>query len=113
MISIWLTLPRRVLSGYSKLSPQPQRVNSSSLFGKSILTTCPDREEALKDDYPLEGEYDDDDEEDEWAGDDTTWNGEETEEEPDVKDESSAYLEFLNEEVSQDLPLWVWLANQS
>jgi formylglycine-generating enzyme required for sulfatase activity len=61
-----------------------------------------DREEALKDDFPLEGSaYDDEDEEDEWAGDDTAWNEEtEVEDETDGRDESSAYLEFLNEEAS-------------
>ena len=61
-----------------------------------------DREEALKDDFPLEGSaYDDEDEEDEWAGDDTAWNDEtEVEDETDGRDESSAYLEFLNEEAS-------------
>lgn len=64
-----------------------------------------DREEALKDDYPLTGStYDDDDEEedDEWAGDDTAWTEEnEAEDEVDGKDESSAYLEFLNEEAAK------------
>jgi hypothetical protein len=46
--------------------------------------------------------YDDDeeDEEAEWAGDDSTWTEEEeVNDEVDGKDESSAYLEFLNEEV--------------
>jgi len=46
--------------------------------------------------------YDDDeeDEEAEWAGDDQTWTEEEEgNDEVDGKDESSAYLEFLNEEV--------------
>jgi hypothetical protein len=56
----------------------------------------------LKDDFPLDGStYDDDDEDDEWAGDETSWTDEaEPEDESDVKDESSAYLDFLNEEVS-------------
>jgi formylglycine-generating enzyme required for sulfatase activity len=69
-----------------------------------LLTCVQDREEALKDDYPLEGSaYDDEDEEDEWAGDDTAWNDEtEVEEESDARDESSAYLEFLNEEASPE-----------
>ena len=59
--------------------------------------------EALKDDYPLEGAYSDHDSDsvDDWTQDDTQW----TEDDPgdandNVKDESSAYLEFLNEEVS-------------
>ena len=58
----------------------------------------------MKDDFQLEaGSYDYDDD-DEWGEDESTWNAEENpqeEEEPtDVKDESTAYLEFLNEEVS-------------
>jgi hypothetical protein len=57
--------------------------------------------EALKDDDPYSGStYEDDDDEDEWGGDDTAWTEEtEVEDESDIKDESSAYLEFLNEEV--------------
>ena len=46
--------------------------------------------------------YDDDDEDEEaeWAGDDSTWTEEEeVNDEVDGRDESSAYLEFLNEEV--------------
>ncbi|KAF4613370.1 hypothetical protein G7Y89_g15517 [Cudoniella acicularis] len=63
------------------------------------------RDEVLKDDFPLdESAYDDDDDE-QWAGDDNAWNEEtEPEEESDVKDESSAYLEFLNEEVRKHCP---------
>jgi hypothetical protein len=57
----------------------------------------------LKDDYPLAGStYDDDDDEEEgeWGGDDTTWTEEEgAEDDAEGKDESSAYLDFLNEEV--------------
>jgi importin-7 len=70
---------------------------------KYVLIPIQDREEALKDDFPLEDSaYDDEDEEDEWAGDDTAWNDEtEPDDETDVKDEQSAYLEFLNEEVSK------------
>jgi hypothetical protein len=68
-----------------------------------LLTIYLDREEALKDDFPLEGSaYDDDDDDDEWAGDDNAWTEEEEpEEEQDAKDESSAYLEFLNEEAQK------------
>ena len=74
-------------------------------FGGRSLTFVEDREEALKDDFPLEGSaYDDEDEEDEWAGDDTAWNDEtEVEDEVDGRDESSAYLEFLNEEASKNI----------
>ena len=61
-----------------------------------------DREEALKDDYrlDLDGGYDYP-EEDEWAEDEANWNAEEGPEEPEsteARDESTAYLEFLNEE---------------
>ncbi len=49
--------------------------------------------------------YGDDEEDDEWAGDDNTWNEEaEPEDENDAKDESNAYLEFLNEEVTMIVP---------
>jgi hypothetical protein len=67
------------------------------------LTCQLDREEALKDDYPLDGStYDDEDDEEEWAGDDNAWNDEaDAEEESDAKDESTAYLEFLNEEAQK------------
>jgi len=65
-----------------------------------LLILIIDREEALKDDFPADGStYDDDD--DEWAGDETAWTEDnEPDDETDGKDESSAYLEFLSEEVS-------------
>jgi importin-7 len=63
-----------------------------------------DREEALKDDFPLEDSYSDGDDisEGSWAGGDgTQWTEDDPEENDDnVKDESSAYLDFLNEEAS-------------
>lgn len=71
---------------------------------QTLPAATKNREEALKDDdFALDGSaYDDDDEEDEWAGDDNTWaEEEEQEEEQDAKDESSAYLEFLNEEAKK------------
>ena len=72
---------------------------SSTIFANSPS----DREEALKDDFPLEGSaYNDDEEDDEWAGEGNAWTEEEElEEEQDAKDESSAYLEFLNEEAQK------------
>lgn len=61
-----------------------------------------DREEALRDDFHLETTYDYG-EDDEWDENEANWNGEEeehTEEETlESKDESKAYLEFLNDEV--------------
>ncbi|KAL3417133.1 importin [Phlyctema vagabunda] len=70
---------------------------------QTLPSAMKNREEALKDDYPQDGDaYDDEDEEDEWAGDDTTWTDDaEGDDENDGKDESSAYLEFLNEEASK------------
>lgn len=61
----------------------------------------PDREDAMKDDYGLDANYSYDEEE-EWGDDEAAWTAEEEqEEEPtDAKDESTAYLEFLNEEAS-------------
>lgn len=69
---------------------------------QTLPTATMNREEALKDDFPVDGESYVDDEDDEWAGDDNSWGeeGDEADEESDIKDESSAYLEFLSEEVS-------------
>ena len=68
-----------------------------------------ERDDVLKDDFPLDqSAYDDyeDEEGEEWAGDDNQWNEEnEHEESEEVKDESTAYLEFLNEEVCRLYPL--------
>ncbi|KAJ4394935.1 Nonsense-mediated mRNA decay protein 5 [Neurospora sp. IMI 360204] len=73
----------------------------TSLFG-SLPTALKNREEALKDDYHLDGaSYD---ENEEWDDDENNWDaGEEGEEEDlgDVKGESEAYLEFLNEEAQK------------
>lgn len=56
----------------------------------------------MKDDYGLDANYTYDDDE-EWGDDEAAWTAEEEQEEEatDAKDESSAYLEFLNEEASQ------------
>lgn len=62
------------------------------------------REAALKDDFNFEStSYGYDDEDDDWGEDEASWNAEDETEGgsgADVKDESTAYLEFLNEEVS-------------
>lgn len=76
--------------------------------------TIEDREEALKDDFQFEsGTYGYEESDDEWDDEEANWNGGENEEEPaaaENKDESTAYLEFLNEEVSRicqsQLALW-------
>ena len=91
IVRLFQTLPAAIKSEFDR--------PSMSVY---LLTSYPDREDALKDDYPLDGSaYDDDDDEedDAWGGDDTTWTEEaEAEDEVDGRDESSAYLEFLNEE---------------
>jgi len=66
------------------------------------MLTIADREEALRDDYHLESSYfaDGDEEEDEWNEDEgLNAEGEQGGDTGDVKDESTAYLEFLNDEV--------------
>jgi hypothetical protein len=72
--------------------------------------TTLDREEALKDDFQLEAGYGYDEDE-EWNEDESAWTGEEENEDDggqDVKDESTAYLEFLNEEVSRPAIDFQW-----
>jgi hypothetical protein len=99
----------RLLQGIVRLfqtlpAATKSRLGSFDYYAMNLVLTCVlDREEALKDDYPLDGSaYDDEDDEEEWAGDDSTWNDEaEPEEETDAKDESTAYLEFLNEEAQK------------
>jgi hypothetical protein len=62
-----------------------------------------DRDEALRDDFHLESTYDYG-EEDEWDDDEANWNAEEEEETGETaesKDESTAYLNFLNEEAQK------------
>lgn len=58
----------------------------------------------MKDDYGLDANYAYDEEE-EWGDDEAAWAAEEEQEEEatDAKDESSAYLEFLNEEASYSI----------
>lgn len=58
-----------------------------------------DREEAKREDnFDFANEYEDDEEDEEWEQ-ETDWNNEADEEE--IKDESAAYLEFLNEEAQK------------
>ena len=65
-----------------------------------------DREEALKDDFPLDDSYSDGDVDSNgsWeGGEGNDWTEDDPEENDETaKDESSAYLDFLNEEVSDD-----------
>ena len=58
-----------------------------------------DREEATKEsDFQLNSDDEDDDDQETWEG-EAEWNNDGDEVEGDVKDDSAAYLEFLNEEV--------------
>ncbi|KAK5013785.1 Nonsense-mediated mRNA decay protein 5 [Cryomyces antarcticus] len=65
---------------------------------QTLPAAMKNREEATKeDDFGLSGDYEDDEEE-EWEG-EVDWT-QEADEVEDVKDESAAYLQFLNEEAS-------------
>ncbi|KAF2457955.1 putative nonsense-mediated mRNA decay protein [Lineolata rhizophorae] len=66
---------------------------------QTLPAAMKNREEATKEeDFSISNEYDDEEEED-WAG-EGDWN-DEGEEAEDVKDESAAYLDFLNEEAQK------------
>ena len=80
----------------------PRLLQGITTLFKSLPSALKNREEALKEDFHLDNSYDYDDEDDEWNDDEANWNAEEEGEEEEVndaKDESTAYLEFLNEEV--------------
>ncbi|KAK0655223.1 armadillo-type protein [Cercophora newfieldiana] len=80
----------------------PRLLHGITVLFSSLPTALKNREEALKDDFHLESRtygYDDDDEE--WNEDEANWDaseGEGEEEIADVKDESTAYLDFLQYE---------------
>ncbi|KAH8660673.1 nonsense-mediated mRNA decay protein-like protein [Tricladium varicosporioides] len=89
-------IPQSVQTGWPRLLQ-----GVCKLFA-SLPAAQKKRDDVLKDDFPLDGSTYDDDDDDQWAGDDNAWNEEtEPEEESDAKDESSAYLEFLNEEAQK------------
>lgn len=76
-----------------------------------LIYLCdPDREEVTKEgDFTLNDEdEEEDDEQEEWDG-EAAWANDGDDGEGDVKDESAAYLDFLNEEVQ--LIYIVYLAN--
>ncbi|OIW30657.1 ARM repeat-containing protein [Coniochaeta ligniaria NRRL 30616] len=83
----------------------PRLLQGITQLFKTLPAAMKSREAALKDDFTLETtNYGYDDEDDDWGEDDSTWTAEdeaEGEEAPDVKDESTAYLEFLNEEAQK------------
>jgi hypothetical protein len=81
----------------------PRLLQGITALFKTLPSAMKNREEALKDDFQFEaGSYDYEDE-DEWAEDDANWQAEEQPEEEtqDSRDESTAYLEFLNEEAAK------------
>jgi importin-7 len=81
----------------------PRLLQGITVLFKTLPSAMKNREEALKDDFTFEaGSYDYEDE-DEWAEDDTNWQAEEEPEQEtaDARDESTAYLEFLNEEAAK------------
>lgn len=73
---------------------------SPSLIFDQKLTNHSDREEATKEEnFDLSTDYEEE-EDDEWET-NADWENEEGEEVEDVKDESTAYLDFLNEEAQK------------
>ncbi|KAI2605079.1 ARM repeat-containing protein [Hypoxylon fragiforme] len=90
-------IPASVSTGWPRLLQ-----GLTGLF-KTLPNALKNREEALKEDFTYDSatyEFDDDDE---WADEDTNWNPEEGAEgdQGDARDESTAYLEFLNEEAAK------------
>ncbi|KAL2121886.1 hypothetical protein VTJ04DRAFT_2341 [Mycothermus thermophilus] len=104
-----------ILAIIALLTVPPEQVPASVMVGwprllqgiKILFDTLPEalanREEALKDDFQYgDGNYGYDASEDEWDDEDTNWNGADNDEEPtEIKDEGTAYLEFLNEEAKR------------
>jgi hypothetical protein len=93
----------RLLQGIVRLFqtlPAALKSKLTSILHSLVILTCnTDREEAKKEEnFEYTPDYDDEEDE-EWEQ-ETDWNTEENESE-DVKDESAAYLEFLNEEVCE------------
>ncbi|GIZ45875.1 hypothetical protein CKM354_000902300 [Cercospora kikuchii] len=88
-------VPQSVQPGWPRLLQGVVR-----LF-QTLPAALKNREEAQREeDFGLSGDYDDDEEEEEeWEAED--WEAEETEESTDVKDESTAYLDFLSQQASK------------
>jgi hypothetical protein len=91
----------RLLQGVVRLfQTLPAALKSMSIHHNHLVTanSSLDREEAKREDnYEFANEYEEE-EDDEWQQ-EADWTAEADETEGDVKDESAAYLEFLNEEV--------------
>ncbi|KAI1811944.1 importin-beta domain-containing protein [Poronia punctata] len=74
----------------------------TSLF-RTLPVAMRNREEAMKDDFSFDPNQYDLEDEDEWGDDDANWTAEggPEEETAETRDESTAYLEFLNEEAQK------------
>ncbi|EJT79856.1 hypothetical protein GGTG_04939 [Gaeumannomyces tritici R3-111a-1] len=81
----------------------PRLLQGITILFRTLPNAEKNRAEALKDDYTLDAGTYDYEEEDEWDEDEANWNADETaeEEQPEVKDESTAYLQFLDEEAQK------------
>lgn len=82
----------------------PRLLQGVTELFRSLPNAIKNREDALRDDFEFGGSYDYTEEE-EWADEEANWDGqEETTQEAEataeIKDEGTAYLDFLNEEVS-------------
>ncbi|OTB03929.1 hypothetical protein M426DRAFT_167601 [Hypoxylon sp. CI-4A] len=90
-------IPASVSTGWPRLLQ-----GITNLF-KTLPTALRNREQALKEDFTYESNNYDYEDDDEWADDDTNWNAEEGGEagQGEARDESTAYLEFLNEEAAK------------
>ncbi|KAI0390471.1 importin-beta domain-containing protein [Xylariaceae sp. FL0594] len=90
-------IPASVSTGWPRLLQ-----GITSLF-KTLPIAMRNREEALKDDFTFDASTYDVDDEDEWGDDDANWTADEgpEEEQGEGRDESTAYLEFLNEEAQK------------
>jgi len=89
-------VPQSVLNGWPRLLQGIVR-----LF-QTLPAAMKNREEAQKEeDFGLGGDYDDDEDEEEaeWEAED--WEAEEEAETTDVKDESTAYLDFLSQQAAK------------
>lgn len=87
-------VPQSVQQGWPRLLQGVTR-----LF-QTLPAALKNREEAQREeDFGLGDDFDDDEEDDEWEGED--WDHEEGEEAIDVKDESTAYLDFLSQQASK------------
>ncbi|UKZ84656.1 uncharacterized protein TrAFT101_000554 [Trichoderma asperellum] len=84
----------------------PRLLQGITELFRTLPLAMKNREDALRDDFTLDAGYDYADD-DEWDERDVAWNEEEEtasagdDESPETKDESAAYLEFLNEEAQK------------